>query len=658
MPASFLALLCSLLAFLPGFDDKGLAAAQQKFVKAAAAGTLAERKAALEGLLALNDPGAVPTLLGEYGTAAEGLRAARVEALRLKYACERREVVLANLRTEAARDPSVGALLKREEERFSELKKDRSKADTRVGELEPWRDALSEGLGKLFETLGPARRRKSDAEVWQDAREHPDTLLRAASTELIGRIGGPGTAAQVYDLMLEASTGIDKLRTRIAKAMGEVRKFEVRMQEEAARQNGAMSQATAQQYEQIKREAADLTTQGYKLEILVEAAQRGAAKALERESGKELEKTLARLVGNLKKAKDRTRIDTLRLLTLAGGDAVRESVRNLLAAETEALGLGTLIDGLAALGDTAIEPALLTKYLAHESWYVRARAAHALALLRSRAGISAMIARLEKEEGRSRTDLNQALQSLTGQNFRPVHAVWQRWWKENEKDFVVPPAPKELTALEEAQEASGVTFFGISTESQRVLFVLDLSGSMKFSMTPRNNPNDDPSMPYDEPRQGDMSRLEAAKRDLTKAVSGLKDGGVFNLVLFASDVWTWSDDLVTMKPEVRAQVNEFITKSEAVGGTNIHGALERALDLAGAKAGATWSAPVIDTIYFLTDGRATVGVTTDTEEILAYVRERNRNAGIVIHAIGLSDAHDAVLMRRLAEENGGTYVGR
>jgi Mg-chelatase subunit ChlD len=67
---------------------------------------------------------------------------------------------------------------------------------------------------------------------------------------------------------------------------------------------------------------------------------------------------------------------------------------------------------------------------------------------------------------------------------------------------------------------------------------------------------------------------------------------------------------------------------------------------------------VIDTIYFLTDGRATVGLTTNTEEILSYVRERNRNSGIVVHTIGLSDAHDAVLMRRLAEENGGTYVGR
>jgi Mg-chelatase subunit ChlD len=133
---------------------------------------------------------------------------------------------------------------------------------------------------------------------------------------------------------------------------------------------------------------------------------------------------------------------------------------------------------------------------------------------------------------------------------------------------------------------------------------------------------------------------------------------VFNLVLFASDVETWNDDLVTMDPDARAQVAEFVEKQEAVGGTNIYGSLERALDLAGTKGGNQWSKTTIDTIYVLTDGKASVGLTTDTEEILAFVRERNKTAGITIHTIGLSNAHDPVLLRRLAEENGGSYVGR
>ncbi len=644
-------------ASVAGLDEKTLAAAQLKFAQAAAAGTAAEKAEALEALVGLGEPGAVTTLALEYGNAAEALRAGREEALALRYACERREVVLAGMRAQAERDPATKPMLQREEERFTALKKDRAKADAKVGELAPWRDAVADGLGRLVEALGPARRRKSDAELWADVREHVDTLQRAAAAELVGRIGAAGTAGQLYDVMCETAVGIDKLRARIAKSMGDVRKLEKRWQEEAAANEGRVAQATADQYAQAKREASELVSQGHRMEILVEAAQRAAALALAREGGKELEKTMAKMVGTLKRAKDRTRIDTLQLLTLCSTDAVKEQVRGLLAAETEPLAIGTLIDGLAALGDTAIEPALIGRHLAHESWYVRARAARALAELRSRAAIPALIARLEKEDGRSRTDVNEALRSLTGQRFKPVVEVWQRWWKDNEAAFVVPPRT-EKTPLEDAQESAGVTFFGISTDSQRVLFVLDLSGSMQFSMVPKNNPNDEPGMAPDMPAQGELSRLEAAKRDLSKAVGGLRDGGVFNLVLFASDVWTWADELVTMTPQMRKEASDFIAASDAVGATNIYGSLERALDLAGAKGGASWSAPVIDTIYFLTDGRATVGLTTNTEEILSYVRERNRNSGIVIHTIGLSDAHDAVLMRRLAEENGGTYVGR
>ena len=53
-----------------------------------------------------------------------------------------------------------------------------------------------------------------------------------------------------------------------------------------------------------------------------------------------------------------------------------------------------------------------------------------------------------------------------------------------------------------------------------------------------------------------------------------------------------------------------------------------------------------------------MGLTTDPDEILAFVREWNASAGIVIHTIGLSGAQDPYLLRSLAEQNGGTYVSR
>jgi hypothetical protein len=640
---------------------QGLDQAKSRFVSTAASSeSLDKKKEALAALVGIGDPGATAPIAAEYGRVGEELRRERGELLKTRYALDRRRVMRANLELLAQRDPSVGKLITQQEEKIAELEKDLTKHESRVGDLEPWREALVEGLAQLVTKLDASRRAKVEQEVRKDAEGHADSLLRAASIELVGRVGGPGTATEIHGWMLEAEAQISKLRGRIAKAMDDVRKMEKRMQEEQLRQEGRLGQATTDQYEKVKQEASDATSESFRLEILVEACQRAGGAALSRETGKDLEKSMQKLVAALKK-KDATRVGTLRMLLHAGSDDVKAHARTLLAAETEPLGVATLIDGLAAMGDATVAPELISKHLVHESWHVRARAADALARLRSRDAIPALIARIDVEQGRLRSDVNDALVSLTGQSFRPNSAIWQRWWKENGGTFEVPPLPPEKTALEEAKEASGVTFFGITTESQRVLFVLDLSGSMNFAMVPKTNPEDDQTggRKPDLPGEGESSRLEVAKRDLVKALGGIKDKGTLNLVLFASDVWTWSDSLVEMNPKVRGEVVSYVEDVEAVGGTNLYGALEKAFDVAGAGGnGGQWAKPVIDTIYFLTDGRASVGVTVDPDEILAYVRERNQNAGITIHTIGLSDAHDAVLLRRMAEENGGQYVGR
>ena len=124
----------------------------------------------------------------------------------------------------------------------------------------------------------------------------------------------------------------------------------------------------------------------------------------------------------------------------------------------------------------------------------------------------------------------------------------------------------------------------------------------------------------------------------------------------ASDVWTWQDNLVEMNDKMRVGVQDYVDDLEGSGGTNIYGAMKLALELAGADGGDKWSQPDIDTIFLLTDGRPSVGVTTDPDVIIDYVREQNASAGIVIHTIGLSGAQDAYLLSKLAEQNGGTYA--
>lgn len=638
-------------------QDK-FAAAQAEFVRHATQGRPDQRRAALDGLVALADARAMGVFVAEFSRASTELAAAREEARDRAYELERRQVVVANLRELAERDPSAKERVGREEQRVSELRTQLSAARDKREDLAPWTDELSAGMGRLLTALAPSARKKAEEQAAQDADQHPDWGVRAASVELVGRLALPGVVVSIVELIERAHVERAKLEQRLSKTHADVRKMERRLQAEAAANGGRIAQANTDQYQRIKRDAAEVRTTQTRLDAFLDSAVKSGARALSAESGKELEKSLAKLLGAIAKPKGPSRLSLLALLSSVSGDAVRAKVRTQLETEKDPAAIAMLHEGLAALGDKSIDTALIARHLPHENWLVRSSAAATLAKLRSKAAIEPLIARLDVEEGRLRSDIGRALTSLTGQDFHGNVALWQRWWKDNGPTFEVAPAAPPKSAVEAAAEQRGVSFFGISTESQRVLFVLDLSGSMKFSMSPKSNPTDDPSRPYDTPGADETSRLDAAKRDLIKALGGLRDGAHFNLVLFASDVWSWADDLVVMSPDKRVALTKYVEEVDAIGATNIYGALERAFEVAGASGGDTFSNPQIDTIYLLTDGKATVGVTTDRDEIISFVRSRNQSARITIHTIGLSDAHDAVLMRRIAEENGGQYVGR
>ena len=65
----------------------------------------------------------------------------------------------------------------------------------------------------------------------------------------------------------------------------------------------------------------------------------------------------------------------------------------------------------------------------------------------------------------------------------------------------------------------------------------------------------------------------------------------------------------------------------------------------------------LDTIYFLSDGRPSVGKLIDPTEILAEVRKQNELFRIVIHAIAIGDSGSYKgFLEQLAQENGGVFV--
>jgi hypothetical protein len=434
--------------------------------------------------------------------------------------------------------------------------------------------------------------------------------------------------------------------------------MEARLQKESDQSGGGVSGASAAQYEKIKREAAADRRQITAMGQVCDECVLSAGRALFRMQPDAQAKALTALLKAQRKASTGARLRTLQILSAVECGPAQAALLRCLDGEDEPLAIATILRELAPYGPVVLPTFVVIAQLSHESWLVQRAAIEALVILGQREGVRAMITALEGASGRVRTDLRGGLVALTGLDYHTNHTLWQTWWEADGEQFEVPETGRTLSAALPARDSVGMTFFGITTESQRVLFLLDLSGSMNFSMIARDNPTDTPGVPPDLPRGKEQSRLEAAKVDLARALGGLREGAVFNLVLYASDVWTWQDELVEMEGTQRVDVQEYVGSLRASGGTNIYGALRTALEIAGVKGGEEWDSPRIDTLFLLTDGRPSVGLTTQPDEILAYVREKNRSGGIVIHTIGLSGAQDAYLLSELAAQNGGTYSAR
>ena len=140
--------------------------------------------------------------------------------------------------------------------------------------------------------------------------------------------------------------------------------------------------------------------------------------------------------------------------------------------------------------------------------------------------------------------------------------------------------------------------------SDRVLFVVDVSGSMKA---------------------GRPARIETAREELKKVVGELNRKTLFNIVGFSGTPVWWRESEVEASPAHVAAAKEFADKLDAGGGTNVYDTLEQAFTLN----------REIDTIYFLGDGSPFLGTYTEQEEILARMRSLNRMRKIRINCIAL-----------------------
>jgi HEAT repeat protein len=284
---------------------------------------------------------------------------------------------------------------------------------------------------------------------------------------------------------------------------------------------------------------------------------------------------------------------------------------------------------------------MLPKLIDDRDWRVRVSAIEACLDVRARETVGWLAARLVQEKGRLRWDILCALHDLTGNDLGPDAGPWKAWYEANRDTLPIRPRPRKGETPAPSMGTTSASFFNVPILSDRLLFILDLSGSMR-----------DPSPGSPDPK------LEVARRGMIDTVRALDPRARFGILGLGSDedgrysmreqkTWGGRLALLPASPAAKADAERFMRRLEARGWTNIYDALEYA-----------FGDPDADTIFLYSDGGASRGIFSANGEILEHVARMNRFRKIVIHTVEVpgekNPADNRRLLARLAEESGGT----
>jgi HEAT repeat protein len=503
----------------------------------------------------------------------------------------------------------------------------------------------------VFGKLPKARQSKEIADLRAKLKDDVTYETRSLAIEILGHLPLPDAMTDAVTLLKRAAKTRAGLEKELVELRETYRKAAEALVTSAIGGNGMVPVAVAQNEQKCRAELTEASQRAYGEGRVMEAAGRALGVAVNRRADADKTAGVEELSALLAKEREedlRTRV--VAAIGAVDADAAREVLRNS-ARKDPVIGVRlAALDALAKAGDDATVQMCIDELLRDGDWRVRAATMRLLGDVRQKAVIPALIQSLGAEVGRLVDDAEGALAKLTGQRFNGDANLWKDWWSKNKDTFeigkVAQAGPADPSA--DTKPPGHVSFYGIATRSNRILFVLDRSGSMK-----------EPATENVGGKGGGRSKFDVAREQLKAAVSGLTDGEMFNVITYSADVTRWQKKMVPMSKAIRAKFDHYVDKEiEAVGGTNIYDALAEAFRLAGIGAIDKAYEAGVDTIFFLTDGQPTQGEVLDPEEILRRVKEKNRLSRIVLHTVGVGKDHDATFLRRLAEQNGGQYVGR
>ena len=334
----------------------------------------------------------------------------------------------------------------------------------------------------------------------------------------------------------------------------------------------------------------------------------------------------------------------------------------------------------AADGVDAAEGLILGR-LGDKDWGVQLLAVRIVKARQMSSAVPHLINALAFASPRVSEAIGDVLCDLTGENFDPYADVWSKWWADHKEEY---ESKERVKGGKNARPPSDAHFYGLPLKSDRILFIIDTSSSMKLPTKNTNpaekwkppegptTPGDNDAPPPPPPPEEILSgpKIDVAKHELKKAIEKLPPSSMFNIIAFNTGVFKWRDTMQKADEKTKKEALKWVRALEPKGITYIDGALRLAFRMAGlASFDKAYPEVNIDTMYLLSDGAPTTDDISDVDSqghvklmdneiILEHVRGWNRHNRIVIHCIGVDMQAGIELLQILAMENGGKYVDR
>lgn len=230
---------------------------------------------------------------------------------------------------------------------------------------------------------------------------------------------------------------------------------------------------------------------------------------------------------------------------------------------------------------------------------------------------------------RIRAEIVEELQRFSGRAIGPEPERWSDWWRGVREGRIALPGEVEAAG---GQNSSAV-FFGLHAATERVLFVVDRSGSMSKGFGTDGR-----------------SRYAEAIDQLLRFLQQSGTDTRFSVALFSDEGVVWRTRLTPATTANMQLAQRWLEGKDPEGETRLFQGLRAGLGLDG-KGRVALERCEADTVIVLCDGATSEG----PEWVARWLAQENERAQLVFHCVQIGPGGDGTL-EALSQGTGGQFV--